>query len=393
MARLIPTLDCDHFVIDQGCAHPELQEQWAHEPWTPQKCYPCKKREFHPTIKANRRAIVPLPPRTGQHPILARPIRVGLLCEWFAYGGVEEWFRCLLKFADAARMVFPAIGLKYPEDCAAWLDDVGVDVVQHDNLMNRVDVALCWDTDLSNWADFPGRIVHVAHGLTRWSARWARRHHLFADALVAVSHAAVETFPKESRTHVVTIRNGVDLDRLPAERTPSLEPLIGYIGRWSDEKRPETAACIAKLNNCRCIYLVPTTHQEKASSELEKISVPFELWGIDRLAEFYATVSCMVVASHSEGFGLAIVEAMAAGCPVIATDVGIIPELEREHGLLCVKLSNPPTDDELRESLGKTDPAVVARARQVARKHCDAQTMAGNYADLIENLTTVKGCR
>ena len=54
------------------------------------------------------------------------------------------------------------------------------------------------------------------------------------------------------------------------------------------------------------------------------------------LAKFYSVCDVHVVPSRLEGFGLTILEAMAAGKPVVATNIGAIPEImkNKENGIL-----------------------------------------------------------
>lgn len=52
---------------------------------------------------------------------------------------------------------------------------------------------------------------------------------------------------------------------------------------------------------------------------------------------FYQKAHCFILASYGEGFPIALIEAMAAGLPIVATTVGGIPDLLQngEYGFLC----------------------------------------------------------
>ena len=45
------------------------------------------------------------------------------------------------------------------------------------------------------------------------------------------------------------------------------------------------------------------------------------------LASLYANALCLIQASHYEGFGLPVIEAMNAGCPVVASDIPVLREV------------------------------------------------------------------
>jgi glycosyltransferase involved in cell wall biosynthesis len=61
----------------------------------------------------------------------------------------------------------------------------------------------------------------------------------------------------------------------------------------------------------------------------------------DQLRELYARCDGWLFASRSEGFGLPLLEALACRTPIIATPVGVAPELVDEGGGLLVRPDDP----------------------------------------------------
>lgn len=59
-----------------------------------------------------------------------------------------------------------------------------------------------------------------------------------------------------------------------------------------------------------------------------------EMVSEDAIRELYANALGLIYLSYFEGFGLPVLEAMALGCPVIASDRSAIPEMVGESGLL-----------------------------------------------------------
>jgi glycosyltransferase involved in cell wall biosynthesis len=110
---------------------------------------------------------------------------------------------------------------------------------------------------------------------------------------------------------------------------------------------------------------------------------------VDNVWDHLARASVFALASVYEPLGIAVLEAMAAGLPVVATDVGGIPELVR-HGAngLLVSPGNPRAlalallellnNTVKAERLGKTAALDAAQFR--------TQKMLEEYFDLYEEL-------
>jgi glycosyltransferase involved in cell wall biosynthesis len=83
----------------------------------------------------------------------------------------------------------------------------------------------------------------------------------------------------------------------------------------------------------------PALEQEVQNAGLQK-DVSFKGW-VDSatLAEQYRTAELLLVPSRYEPFGIVALEAIASGCPVVATRTGGLPEAVSNCGLLV-----PPGD-------------------------------------------------
>ena len=136
--------------------------------------------------------------------------------------------------------------------------------------------------------------------------------------------------------------------------------------------------------------------------EMERVSrdlglgdrVIFTGWRRD-LPRIYADLDALVVSSDNEGTPVSAIEAMAAGCPVVATRVGGLPDLiaEGETGFLV-----PPRDADrlanavlhvLREPQAAYRVAKAARA--VARERFSVQRLINDTENLYEELLAEKG--
>ena len=106
------------------------------------------------------------------------------------------------------------------------------------------------------------------------------------------------------------------------------------------------------------------------------------------LDALYRGAAALAVPSRSEGFGLPALEAMARGCPVVASDAGALPEVVGDGGLLVKPgdaddlagaLHRMLTDDSLATSLGA---AGHRRAATFTWSRCTAAHIAAYQAAL-----------
>lgn len=86
-----------------------------------------------------------------------------------------------------------------------------------------------------------------------------------------------------------------------------------------------------------------------------------------KLVALYAAADCLLHPSFCEGFGLPLLEAMACGCPVIASDRSAMPEVLGGAGLLAAVNDTRAMARALRRVLDEPDLAEIMRSAGLAR--------------------------
>jgi glycosyltransferase involved in cell wall biosynthesis len=111
------------------------------------------------------------------------------------------------------------------------------------------------------------------------------------------------------------------------------------------------------------------------------------------LAKWMRRSAVLILPSHSEGLGRVLVEAMAAGTPVIGTRVDGIPEIVRdgETGWLVPPADVDALSERLRWVLSHTRESreVARRARETVRELFSEAAYVENYRDLFRTAGAV----
>jgi glycosyltransferase involved in cell wall biosynthesis len=175
-------------------------------------------------------------------------------------------------------------------------------------------------------------------------------------------------------------RNPENAARLRAEMNIAPDrPVILSVGRLSREKDHATLLEAASLLHKRFAPHLVIVGEGPERPRIEKkiaslgIGSAVTLTGQQTSAEpYYGIANVAVLSSLSEGSPNALLEAMAAGVPVVATDVGGVPEIAvRDDTALLVQPGDP---GELAESMGRLirEPRLAsrlaARARQIVQE-------------------------
>jgi glycosyltransferase involved in cell wall biosynthesis len=189
--------------------------------------------------------------------------------------------------------------------------------------------------------------------LARRAPRLARRVLRHARAVIAPSHALAEDARRLGAGDVAVIPSGVELpDAVGEEAEP---PEVLYAGRLSREKG--VLELLEAADGLNLVVAGDGPLRDRVPGARGFVS-PGEL---DKLYGRAAVVACP---SHREGFGVACLEAMAHGRPVVASAVGGLLDLvvdgetgihvpPRDVGALRAALERLLGDRDLRRRMGE----------------------------------------
>lgn len=152
-----------------------------------------------------------------------------------------------------------------------------------------------------------------------------------------------QMFEKElcdDESKMMVIPNGIDYEKFSKlkyrkEKNPFI---VGLVGRVVEIKDIKTAIKAAKLIKERIknfkLYIIGPTDEEpeyfeecKKMIEIFRLEDTIEFTGKVNVLDYYPKLNVLLLSSVSEGQPLVILEAFAAGIPVVTTDVGACSEM------------------------------------------------------------------
>lgn len=263
-------------------------------------------------------------------------------------------------------------------------------------------------------------VVSTLHNLSDWQER---RHHPLrvldratlplADQIVAVSDAvrnAMTAACPALAARAITVRNGVDVARFattPEENRSARQALgfapgdvvVGAVARLDPRKGLDTlieavAQAARLVPAIRLLVVGEGRERERLERQaLDRGIASRVRWAGHRgdVRPYLAAMDVFAAPSRSEGLGVAIIEAMAAGVPVLGSDVGGIPEVlaGAEAGLLLPADHAPGWADAL-AALAR-DPSTRARMGAAASRHARRFSTHASDAALAALYTGLAG--
>jgi glycosyltransferase involved in cell wall biosynthesis len=360
------------------------------------------------------------------------PVRVCFLIDELAKAGTETQLLALIRHLDRAR-VEPFLCLLRgksslsrslePQDCPVVR--LGVGSLHGPRALlagwklgrflrrNRIDILQVYFPD-STYLGVPvGRLAgvpvvvrtrnNIGHWLTPWHRFLGRVLNPLTHFTIANCEAAKEALVQAEGTspnRVVVLENGVDLQRFISV-PPLAETSLWRFGVVAN-LRPVKGLDVLVAAAARVVKDYPQATFAVAGEGSEReallrqaselgLSNRFLLHGsVTDIPSFLGSIDIAVLSSRAEGMSNAVMEYMAAGRAIIATDVGANRRLLTHgvHGLLA-----PPGDvtalaGAMAELLADPERArrLGAAARRRAREEFSREAMGRRFEDFYEGL-------
>ncbi len=309
---------------------------------------------------------------------------------------VSKWVRERLAFT-------------FPFRLAREVQRLGADLV-HSHVSHRIDLQA--DGALRR-AGLP--MIWTIHSLygpdDRELRRWRRATRLaatFPASIAVVAEEVARDFRARGLDHpngIDVIRGGVDLSRFrPVAKDPAwrlrlgIPPdalVLGAAGRLVAQKGYDVfvraaGRLVAERADVYFVIAGDGPLRESLQAEMSRAGLGsrFQLVGYESdVPAFLGQLDVFVLPSRFEGFPIALLEALAAGLPVIATSVGGVPEMLGERGGLAIPVeSEEALVGAMRAML---DPAArsayASKSREIAKRFSIERTAEG-FATLYGRL-------
>ncbi len=288
------------------------------------------------------------------------------------------------------------------KDLQKTLQNIGADIV-HTHLFG----ADFWGSIVAKKLNLP--VISTEHSVYRNESiiknklkYWNRKN---IDKFVAVSKTIrqeLQKYFKLPEEKIVVINPGIDLSRfLFVPNRKVVEPIkFLLLGRLEKEKNfamAIEALSKYKAKNWQCQIVGQGSLEHNLQNLVSQLGlrdkIEFFSPTTDVVAK-YSNTDILLLPSFYEGFGLVALEAMASARIVIATKVGVLPEviIDKRNGLLCANISIESFADSLSWIFANQNKLLELglEARQSIKKDFDISIMKSKYEEIYLDLCDKK---
>jgi glycosyltransferase involved in cell wall biosynthesis len=198
----------------------------------------------------------------------------------------------------------------------------------------------------------------------------------------------------------IVIPNGVRVDAEGTRRDASSEPTIAAVGRLKAPKDFLTLVRALALveDRFRCVIIGEGPDRDLIEDEIDRLALrgKVALLGERHDAlELLRSADVFVLATRSEAMPMSVLEAMAAGLPVVASRVGGIPEVvvDEQTGLLVPPADPAALASAIARMLGDPDArgAFGARGQERVRTTFSLERFRSDHLDAYQVLLEGRG--
>jgi glycosyltransferase involved in cell wall biosynthesis len=249
--------------------------------------------------------------------------------------------------------------------------------------------------------------VHIAERRRRpWRFWLERRTDPLGCVTVCVSQAVLEFQTRKTglpRERFVVIPNGIDTVRYERPLRPKGEvraewgigpdaAVVGSVGRLDRQKGYRyllRAFAERARDTADCVLVVAGEGPErrKLTRLAERLGCAERVHLLGRrtdVPDLLHAFDIFVMSSLYEGLPLALIEAMAAGIPIVASNVDSVPEVLGGGGRLVPPRDPAALASAIAETLARPDADRVERGQNRARSEYDVRVMVRRYAELYD---------
>lgn len=191
------------------------------------------------------------------------------------------------------------------------------------------------------------------------------------------------------------VNNGIDLDRFV--RKPHDGFTVINVAR-QDENKNQAALirCFARLHekdpNTKLLLLGDGDQHKALKSLAQELGLTDAVTftgNVSNTEDYYAVADLYIQSSHTEAMPMSVLEAMAAGLPIVSTDVGGLKDVVQDNGILV-----PDNDEDAlyraMETVYNQPPEqtqAMSKASHRIVQSYSSETMARRYEQIYDEMT------
>lgn len=253
-------------------------------------------------------------------------------------------------------------------------------------------------------------VIHVEHNVEKYT--WFRRKILqwtdpYTNAYICVSRGVAEHLKRQGADpkKITVIYNGIHIDQFTAVEKVAHESFtVGMTARFSSQKDQLTLIRAVeylikeKHADIRLILQGSGKHKKQCMKYVKDRALSGHIFfETGRLADLAKKIDLFVLSTNYEGLPLVLAEAMAAGLPVIGSDVPGVDEVidDGVNGYLVPRGDWRSLADKMEEWRKSEDAAsksqLIARGLHTVKERFNMERMCRQYRESVAKIMEENG--